>query len=570
MPVLLDLFTLQLQAKDLLFKLELLIVILNLRHMRQKRLEEHLKLAAELALFLREGWIGASWNVTGGEIYAQNPDTGQPIFEGDVEFNTYSILDIARDVKNKSKDHQWYIVNEQANKWDLIAKYPELEEQILAVRDNEKYEDVIDLSYKLNQAKVEDDQITVKTFYHEKTPALPQGRMVTFIDDKTVLFDGPLPYKKIYLFPISPSHAFKTAFGHSNAFDLIPLQDALDSEFSTILTNHNAFGVQNIMAPKGSGVSVNQIAEGLNLIEYDAKVGPPAALNLAQTPPEIFNFAQMLISNQEVISGQNSVARGNPQTQMSGTAMALLAHQAIQFQSGIQHSYNMLLENVGTSLVELLQTYAATPRIALIAGKSKRSLQKVFSRENLQGISRVMVDSANSLSKTAAGKVEMANNMLNSGLIKTPEQYISVVTTGTLEPLYEHEMSQINLIRQENEALQEGKQVKALITDDHSAHILEHSVVLNSPEARDNEAISSAVLDHIQKHIDLRKSIDPQLAEMLKHTPSQSNAPVPPQGATEQVPNTIQNDNPITTEAESTPLPGMPMNPVTGERFEPN
>lgn len=540
-------------------------------YMRQKRLEEYLKEATELALFLREGWVAPEWNVTGGEIYATNPETGQPIYEGDVEFNSYSILDVARDTKNKSDKHSWYILSKQINKWDLVAKYPELKDKILAVKADEEYEDVINLSYRLSNTDVESDQLTIKTFYHEKTPALPEGRMVQFLDSDTVLFDGPLPYKKVYLFRITPSKAFKTAFGHSNAMDLMPLQDAIDAEFSTILTNHNAFGVQNIMSPKGSGVSVNQIADGLNLIEYDPKVGPPAALNLAQTPPEIFNFAEMLIRNQELISGQNQVARGNPPTQMSGTAMALIANQALTFQSGVQHSYNMLLENVGSALVELLQTYASTPRVAMITGKSKRSLLRTYSNKNLQGISRVIVDAANSLTKTAAGKVEMANNLLNSGLIKTPEQYISVVTTGTLEPLYEHEMSQINLIRQENENLMDGKAVRALITDDHASHILEHSCILNSPEARENPQLAEQVLAHIQDHIQKAKTIDPFLASMLKHSnPAPPQVQNPAQGALESVPNTIQNENPITTEAQSTPLPDMPKIAGTNETFNPD
>lgn len=532
-------------------------------YMRTKRLEDHMKIATELALYLREGWISCKWNVTGGETYGVNPESGQPVYEGDVEFDTHSILEIARDTRNKAKQN-WYIVNEQANKWDLIAKYPELEQQIKSIQSNLEIENEIDLTYRLSGVDTEPDQIPIKTFYHAKTPALPEGRMVTFLDADVILFDGPLPYKDLYLFRITPSQAFSTAFGHSNAMDLIPLQDAIDMSFSTILTNHNAFGVQNITSEKGSGVSINQIAEGLNLVEHNKGTSPPQALNMVQTPPEIFNFASMLIQNQETISGQNAVSRGNIPTQLSGTAMALIANQAIQFNSGVQQSYNTLLENVGSALIELLQTYANTPRVALITGKSKRSLMKTFTNKNLKGINRVVVESANSLSKTAAGKVEMANNLLNSGLIKTPEQYISVVTTGTLEPLYEHEMSQLNLIRQENELMAEGKASRVLITDDHSAHILEHSVILNSPEARNNEQISAVVLGHIMEHIELSRTIDPQLAEMLKHTPIQTKQPPQPQPIDTT---TMQTTDPITQEAEGTPLPNMPKDPLTGETF---
>lgn len=525
-------------------------------YMRTKRLEDYMKRAVELALYLREGWVSCRWNVTGGEIYSVNPETGQPIYEGDVEFTNHAIQNVARDTRNKGNNHSWYIVSEQVNRWDLVAKYPEWKEQILAISSDEKMEDDLDLSYRFSNAKTQADQVWIKTFYHKKTAAMPEGRMVEFLDSNIILSDGPLPYKDVYLFRISGSEAFDTAFGHSDTFNLIPLQDAIDMEFSTILTNHNALGVQNILVPDGADVSSYQLGEGLNVIKYDPKAGKPEPLNLAQTPPEIFNFANMLIQNQEVISGQNAISRGNIPTQLSGTAMALIANQAIQFNSGVQQSYNILLENVGSALIELLQTYASTPRIAQIAGKSKRTQLKQFTGEDLNGISRVVVDSANSLSKTAAGKVELATNLLNSGLINTPEQYISVVNNGTLEPLYESDQSQLNLIRMENENMSDRKPVRALITDDHSLHVLEHSTILNSPEARSNDELAEIVLAHIQEHIEMSKAIDPQMMEMLKHTPIQTK--VPPQQAPTNV---VGNQDPVTAQAESIPQPNMPTPP---------
>ena len=61
-------------------------------YMRTKRLEDNLKKATELALYMREGWVSARWNVTGGNVYGVNPETKQPIYEGDVEFGTHVIV----------------------------------------------------------------------------------------------------------------------------------------------------------------------------------------------------------------------------------------------------------------------------------------------------------------------------------------------------------------------------------------------------------------------------------------------------------------------------------------------
>lgn len=534
-------------------------------YMRSKRLEEKLKSATEYALFLREGYITADWDVFGGNAYAVNPDTNKAVYEGDVLFEAHSITSVCRNVQNYG-EQDWYIITRQKNKWDLVAKYPELKDKILAVKVSKgRLSESLDLSYQISVDQSDNDIIDVHTFIHRKTEAVPNGRMVSFVAYDAVMFDGPLPYDRPYVFQISSAKAFQTAFGHCSQMDLMPLQDALDMVFSIVLTNMNAFGVQNLMSPKGNGVSFSKLTEGLNLIEYDAKMGPPQPLNLLQTPAEVFNFATMIISNQETISGQNAIARGNVPPTMSGTAMALVANQALQFNSGVQHSYNMLLEDVGTALIELLKTFAKAPRIAQIAGKSKRSLMKSFKDEDLLKVGRVTVDAANSMSKTAAGKLELANNLLNSGLIKTPEQYISVFSTGNLEPLYEHDQAQLSLIRLENEWLGEGKPVQVIMTDDHSLHALEHSCILNSPESRENPQIVSNALMHIQQHVDFGKTIDPVLAQMLRFAPLQMPPPEmapPPQEVTETT-------NTITDQAQEIAPPNMPKIAGTSETFNP-
>ena len=48
-------------------------------------------------------------------------------------------------------------------------------------------------------------------------------------------------------------------------FDLLPIQDAVNSLYSTIMTNQNAFGVQNVYVERGSDVQMEQVADGLNL-----------------------------------------------------------------------------------------------------------------------------------------------------------------------------------------------------------------------------------------------------------------------------------------------------------------
>jgi hypothetical protein len=502
-------------------------------YMRDKHIEKKLSKSVLQALMLKEGWISLDWNVTGGEVYGMD-ENDNPIYEGDFEVENHTILDVARDVLRRDMNHEWYIVRKWRNKWDLAAKYPELAEKIIALRNDEKY----GLEYELNitnlalkAANSNQDLIPVYYMYHGKTAAVPQGRLVITCDSDVTLFDGPLPYKQPYIFPITPSEWFENAFGHSQFFDVLPVQDSLDMCVSAILTNIAANGVQNFQVPKGAAPKVTSLKDGMNVLEYDPKAGKLEPLDLLKTAPEVYNFASYLQNQAELLSNVPPITKGIAPATMSGTAMALLQQQALQSASSLQMNYTILLENVGTALIELLQTYAVAPRVAMIAGKSKRSMLKTFTKEDLNGIGRVMIDTANPLTKTSAGRMEVANQLLQSSLIKTPEQYIGVLTTGNLEPLYQHDNLNRMLTINENEALMAGENVQVLLTDDDAVHILEHQCVLASPEARQDLKIVEATLAHIQAHIDNGMTKNPALAMALKQTPlSQSMPPQPMQG----------------------------------------
>jgi len=131
------------------------------------------------------------------------------------------------------------------------------------------------------------------------------------------------------------------------------------------------------------------------------------------------------------------------------------------------------------------------------------------------------VSSGNPLSKTLAGRLEVAKDLLSNGLVTTPQEYLQVLSTGTLQPLVEAELAVMNLIRSENEDLQDGKPVSSLITDKHDLHIQEHLTLLSSPESRANPQIVALVLGHIQEHKMQWESADPMILQLSQTPPPQ-------------------------------------------------
>lgn len=493
-------------------------------YLAEKRLEKELKKAVEFSLIAAEGFLAEEWNATAGAIYTVDQNTGATIYDGDLEFSVYHPIDVIRECWSENNQaSKWKILRKFTNKWDLAAKYPEMAEQILSVSRSPDY--FTRYTFMVANTPNNEDYIPVYRFYHEPTEALPNGRQFDFIDTDVFFNDGPLAYKNLPVYRIAPADLHGTPFGYTVAYDLLGLQKNYDALFSIVTTNQINYGTQNICMPRGSEINVIQLAQGLNMIEYDKNLGKPEPLNLVQTPQEIFGQLDRIQHTMETLSGINSVARGNPEKSLhSGSALALVAAQAVQFNSGLQQSYNRLLEDVGTGLIEILQEYASTPRIAQIAGKSNRARVKEFKGSDLVGINRVTVEQVNPISKTAAGRLQEAQDLLQNKLITNPQHYFEVITTGNIETLYEHETTQILLIRGENEDLIDGKNPPVMFTDQHVNHIKEHATCLDSPDARQDPAIVDAVNAHIQKHIQLLKTTNPALLTVLGQTP------LPPDG----------------------------------------
>lgn len=481
-------------------------------YMREKNLEDVIKTSVEYAVVLGCGFIRVEWNETSGKVVDEDED-GNKIYEGDLQFNNLSPFDIVHDGTKDNWNNDWLLVRSKRNKYDLMAKYPDMAEKIDGVKSIDQ---TFGINFQLFSNDSTDD-VYIFEFFHKRTESMPEGRYILYLDNDVVLMEQGLPYRTIPIFRISAGEILGTPYAYSPMFDLYPLQEAINSTYSTILTNQNAFGVGNVWIPDGSNIAISTLHGGLNLIQGSVK---PEAVNLTETPKEIFEFLNILIQSQETLSGINSVTRGNPEASLrSGSALALVQSMAIQFISGLEHSYVRLIEDVGTNLLEILKDYAKSPKIVTLVGKYNRTYLKEFTGEDLESINRVIVDVGNPLSRTIAGKVQMATEMMQMGLIKTPQQYIMIQNTGRLDSSFEGDMSELLNIKKENENLMTGKEVIAISWDGHKNHILEHRSVLADPDLRQDPKVREAVTNHIQEHIDFLRIIDPDLLTLLGEQP---------------------------------------------------
>lgn len=513
-------------------------------YVTEKRLGRYLKSAAERSLALQKGYTLLEWEPSSGRPYSTEPvldenqqptindKTGMPhekiVYEGDVECLALSPWDVMYDIHLTDwTKRDWDIVRLRGNKFNLAAKYPKFKDEILSMTS------VDDLNEMGTWKNIDDnaestDLIPFYKIYHKRTDALPNGRYAVFLNREVCLYDGPMPYKKLPVFRITPGEVFDTAEGYSESNDILLLQDALNVLYSTDFTNLQAFGVQAIWMPDGCELSASQIGKGLSVLKGGPVGSEPKPLQLTAIPPTLNQSIERLDRAMETLMGIPSAVRGDPEKNLkSGAAIGRVQAMAIQFASNFQESWGELLEDVATFLLDLLRDFAKTERMVALAGKHNKGAMRAFTGDDLEGIDRVVIDLGNPMSRTFAGRMDTADALLSKGLIKTPQEYIGLISSGQLETLTEGPQSRLDLIRKENEDLMDGKNPKAMVGDPHLLHIQEHSTVIADPtlrsmaDAGDPEAtaVVQATLAHIQSHNQLYHTQDPVWAMISGEPP---------------------------------------------------
>lgn len=471
-------------------------------YMKEKDVETRLIRCAEHAALFGEGFVVMAWDPTLGEEDDADEETGEIKYQGDLRFENVTTWNVIRDWRVRDGKHNWLGIRRPVNKWDLAAEYPEHEQKILAA---DEWVDVPreEGSKPLDEERywLDSDQIEVLEFWHKRSSALPQGRYVLMCNGE-ILQDLSWDYDKTPLFRLSAGEMALSPYPYTEAFDLVTVQELLNNCISTIATNQNAWGVQSIFMKSGSMLRISEILGGMNLIEADE---PPQALQLTATPPEVYNFAEALIRHGEQLAGIDEVTRGYTSPNVrAGNFAALLQTQSVQFSSDLVRGYHKLLEDIGTGIIKLIRQFASTERVITIVGKHNKPYTRSYIGTDLERIERVTVETIDPMFNSYAGKMDWAQLVAGAGLIKTPEEMLNVFRTGNPDSLLEADKAQLNIVREENEALIYGQEIPdAIPEDNHSLHIREHAATMGSLEIRNDPAIRSAVQAHMMSHLAL-------------------------------------------------------------------
>lgn len=461
--------------------------------------------AVESAIAFSEGFVLVEWDPEAGEDVAPilNPDgtpTGRMVRSGDVAYRNLEPWNVLRDPSKPS----WDALDSVTllipwNRFDLAARHPE---QIIKILECEPENRQLPNPNK-DKAGEDCEDVVVHRFIHKPCAVLPWGRDVGFLSNGTLLWDTILRGGIWPLFRITPAERKGTPYGYSQFFDVLGLQEIFDGITSSISTNQTTFATQAIAVEQGTTFNVEDLAGGMKVVYYPAGTEPPKALQLTSSPPESFGWLKDLKNNMELTFGLNSIVRGEAQSdKMSGTAMALLQTQALQQSGSLQGTYIRAVEECGSASLKMFREFADEPRkISLVGRQNSFAIaDATISKKSFGKINRVSVGVGNPLANTPAGRMEMANGLLQMGLVRTPETYSQVLESGRLDPMVKGQQDVLMLIASENEMMLQGQVPQALVTDDALLHCREHASVVSNPKSRRDPKVIEAYMQHLIEH----------------------------------------------------------------------
>lgn len=458
----------------------------------------------ETALIYTAGYIFCCWDPLKGNPMQANPQTNEIFYDGDVEFENLTLFDVFYDVGITTySKNPWICCRKRRLKWDVLEEYGGMEQEIN--QNIEKDRDETELEIMASVGQEYTDQIWVNYAYHLPVPCLPKGREIIYVGD-AVMKDGPWKMKLLPLVRMIPEEVVGSADGYTSAFDLQGLQEAIDMEVSTILTDHNALGGKKVWFSDNDAINVAELEPGIKVVQSET---PPQVLSFSGGNAENLKMIEVLIRGMENMTGMNPTARGTIEPGIkSGVALSITEARATQFTSNVVKNFDQAHQDWGAVLLKLLQMHAGGKRQFSILGVNNERHTREFSKDDISSIERVAVKPSPAAMRTLAGRVQIATALLETGLIREPEAFLDVVQTGDLSKLTAMSMAQRKIIARENEELLRGQPVEVNLFDNHPEHMRAHSSLFDHPETRSNPVLFPMILAHMQQHTEIM--ISPQ------------------------------------------------------------
>lgn len=465
----------------------------------QKQLEKGLRDCQEIALYLGAGFVVLEWDpYQGTPIGKKDPTTGIVPMSGDMDWCVLSPYDVTHEPVRDYRACRWHVVRRFKNKFDLAARLRDRGDHQTALRLLEQ--SYRDTDYLYTMPASEDsfggESIPTYTLYHDRTPSMPKGRMMEVTGDGLVIDDRGLPYPRALVYRMCPSTFGGTSIPFADSWTWLPLHEMANAVMSPMLSRIDAFGHPIVNVPEGGDWSPQDFGP-YRVHESPTGTDAPSLIDFSAFPPTMPTFYGLIKAELESISGINSVVQGRPAENISSGSMAVLVHsQALEFVTDDVEQFVFVSESTVMGVIQLYQSRATESMLITISGKEGEAGVKAFRGDAIKTIKRVKAKRADPAMRTTAAKEQAANVLLANGLLRSPQEYLAMVSTGTYDSIFTDDVRMMALIREENAILLKGGNVHVAEVEPFHLHIPEHMALLDM-YAKSHPEIETAIKKHI-------------------------------------------------------------------------
>jgi hypothetical protein len=329
-------------------------------------------------------------------------------------------------------------------------------------------------------------------------------------------------------------------YGYPTALDALPPQESLDTVFSALTTNLSNLAVQALQAPDAANIDVKTIS-GMSFFSVkkltEGGMNKIEPLQLTQNPQDGYKFVDYCRNYITELADLNGVLRGTPPAGVdAGIALATLSANALEALQPAVKALVGVWERVMSGAMVTFAKFAADKEQTIpVKDQNGRMTSKKISGSSVQSIKLVTMKISNPLLLSLSGKISLTKELLATGAVKSGQEFIQLIETGSLPAVLDDTMDEMHLINRENEMLRKGLKPLAMDGDTHNEHVLSHRKIVSDPDlrlkaeayredlgemnpsgVRQAHQIVAATLDHMDEHLKLIETGNPTLQAVVQ------------------------------------------------------
>jgi len=235
---------------------------------------------------------------------------------------------------------------------------------------------------------------------------------------------------------------------------------------------------------------------------------------IMQNPKQTLEFdaeEERLISEFKTVSGVSDMMTDSyaQYTNMSGTALQLLAEQDNSRMSTAIDSTKLAVKIVAKFILRLYKQFAVIPRLLKISGDSG-NVQMYYWDQNEICSDDVVFDTTSDINETLAQRRTLLMELIKEGLMfdedgkfsqSMRKKCLTLLGFGVWDDAVD--LNSLHISRAKEENLSADKELEIMPIDDHEIHIDEHIAYLLSNEIKtkkNHKNIKNNLLKHIEEH----------------------------------------------------------------------